>query len=525
MAPCWSGNGGKKSRRRAREATNTAKAEKRIDSRSQTTVTSNDVRIPEGRPVRQVKRVRKRTPAIAPTACRLLDVDARRDVKTIDRLVSAAGCTRSFSSAAEELRLWNEGPDSVNGIALTLPGPKLYGKVSHLAMWEQSEEKVEQEMNIVKKKFDLGFQLAEDLDDAEEIAMISHTEARSQLLNRWHVVQAAALIAEEVVGKALKELEEELSRDQGQVPPELKKGKIERQIYWAAKTLAAQRDELMALCKHKQVILKVLQAREVEVDVNSNTIHAEERCGTGTIKGCKTTCTIVEGHNKEQEVNISSSRKREEGVSYNEESTDSLYKSLSQMLPAGSAVSERLDPSCGFLTDEDLCDYWKLLNNDSELEKGICFTLVQRMCPNVNALLRNLLCDKTAAICGVHEGGMDFSEKDEVTYDIKQALEVLGVQPSHLKSTKLFSVKKLAECTDTSIDMLKSDAMADKNNFPRLMVQCEKLYNELSAEISEQRREKQWLSTTLQDIFSRRERLLQLRISIAEEKGLDMGRT
>ncbi len=525
MAPRRSGNGGKKSKRRAREAPNTARVEERIESRSQTTVTSNDVRIPEGRPVRQVKRVRKRTPAIAHTACRLLDVDARRDMKTINRLVSAAGCTRSFPDSAKELRLWNEEPDSVNATALTLPGPKLYGKVSHLVMWEQREERAEQEMKIMKKKFDLGFQLAEGLDNAEEIAMISHTKARSQLLNLWRAVQAAALIAEEVVGKTLKELEEELSRGQGQVPPEFKKDKIERQIYWAAKTLAAQYDELITLCKHKQAILKVLQAHGVEADVNSNTIGAEERCGTGTIKGCQTTCTIVEGHNKEQEANVNSSRKREEDVSYNEESTNSMYKSLSEMLPAGSEVSERLDPSCGFLTDEDLCDYWKLLDNDFKLEKGICFTLVQRMCPNVNALLRNLLCDKTAAICGVHEGGMDLSENDEATYDIKHALEVLGAPPSHLKSTKSLSMKKLAECTDTSINMLKSDAMADENNFPRLMVQCEKLYNELSSEILEQRRVKQWLSMILQDIFSRRERLLELRISIAEEKGLDMGRT
>ncbi len=538
VAPRRSGNGRKKTKRGAREApnNNTTKAEKQIDSRSQTMVTSNDVQVPEGRPVRQVNKVRKRSPAPSPTIWRLLDVDAKHDVKTIERLASAAGCsTRSFSDRENETCLWNErSSDVMNAAASTLPVPKLYEKIACLVMWEEREETAEQEMKDVKRRFDLGSQLAEGMDDVEKIAMISHTQARSQLLNRWHSVRAAVLIAEEVLEKALKGLEEELSRVQVQVPPECRKSKIERQIDWTAKTLAVQCDELMALCKRKQAIYKCLQSSGLEVDANGDKSCNEAKCGTGsTTKGCKTTrATIVQGgHNEEKEMmNLNSTRKQMDGVFSDEEkSTDMMYKSLSDMLSPCSEVSERLDPSCGFLTNEDLCDYWKVLDNDPELEKGICFTFVQCMCPNVIALLRNLLCDKTAAMCGgVHKGGgssMDLSENNETKYGIKHALGVLGALPSYLKSTKSLSVQKLVECTDTaSLNMLKSDAMADENRFPRLMLQCEKLYNELSTEILEQRREKQWLSRTLPDICLRRKRLLELRKSIAEEKGLDMGR-
>ncbi len=520
-------SGNKKSKRRAREVPNTVNAEEQIDNRSQTTVPSKEVRIPEGgRPVRQVKRLRKTTPTSAPRVCRLLEVDARSDVKAIKGLVSAAGCTHSCPDPAKDLFLWNdEGPDSMNAAASILPGPKLYDKVLHLVMWEKRVEKLEQDMEMVKKEFDLGFKLADCLDDAEEIIMTAHSKARLQLLNRWHAVQAAALIAEEVVGKVLKELEE-LSR--GQVSPELKKGKLEeRQAHWAAKTLAAQGDELMTLCKYKQAILKALEVNGVKVDVDNNAArHTEERWDTGsTVKDRKTRTTVVNGRIKEKKVYVNSSinRKREGDVPYNEESGDSMYKSLSEMLPAGSEVLEMLHPSYGILTDEGLCKYWNLIDNNAELEKGICFDLVQRMCPNVNDLLRNLLFDKATAVDGAQEVGVDFGGKSIATFDIKHALEVLGATPSPLKSSKSSSVKKLDECAEASIAMLKSDATADEKAFSHLMVKCEALYSEFSSQLLEQRREKQRHTVILSDLFSRRARLLELRTLIAEEKDIDQG--
>ncbi len=529
--PALSGN--KKSKRRAREVPKTVNAEEQIDNKSQTTVPSREVRIAEGgKPVRQVKRLRKTTPTNTPMACHLLEIDARSDVDAIKRLISAAGCTHSYPDTAKDpFCLNDEGPDYINAIPSIVPRPKLNEKISDLASWEKEVEKLANEMKKVKKEFDHVLTVAESLDDVQEVAMMAHSKALLQLINRWHAVQAAALIAEEVLGKVLNELEE-LSK--GEISPEkLKKCKLDRQVHWASKTIAAQGDKMMTLCKCKQTVLKALEDNGVKADVDGNAAkHTEERWDTSTsccaVKDLKPRATAENSHfssEKKVHANNHVNEKRDCDVPNNEESVDSMSKSPADVLSAGSDVLERLHPSCGILTDKDLCEYWNLLDNNAELEKFICFALVQRIYPNVESLLRNLLFDKAAAaaVDGAQEVGADFMEKSMVTFDIKYALEVLGAPPSQLMSPKSSNVNKLDECAEASIAMLKSDTTSDEEAFSHLMVKCEALCKIFFSEISEQRRVEQEFTVILQSLCSRRARLLELRTSISKEKGIGQG--
>ncbi len=535
--PPPSSNNGKKSKRKAREVRrSTANTETDIEnSRSQPTdaVPSKEGRIPGGRPVRQVKRLGKRTPASARMVGYLLEADARRDMTTIRKLVSATRCSRPYPDQAKYICKWNEESDSMNVASPLPPGPKLNSMLSQLEKWEKGVENMHKEMGMAKKEFDQGFRLVEGLDHAEEIAIKAHSKARLLLLKRWSATQAAALIAEKALKKALKVLEKELSR--GQFYPEFKIGKIETHVYCTAKTLVAHQNKLMTLRKNKQAILKALKAHGGKVvDVNKNGIRTDdERWGTGgdTIQAhdVEEAHTIVNGHNIGQKVNVNSSSSRnrkEEDIPYDGKAVNAIVNSMSEMHHAGSELPESLDPSRGFVTGKDLCNYWKLLENDFELEKNMCFAVVKQMCPNVNDLLNNILKDRA----GLVVDGVDLRGTDAAIFDINYALEVLGAPSSGLQppptSTSNEKPKTLDGCAATSIDMLKSDAADDEVNFSKLKMKCEALYDDLSSKILEQKKERQLLSATLKDLSSRSKRLRELCMAIEEENDtVEHGRT